>query len=81
MNTTTERLLVPYDDARHQLGGIGRTKFYELIEQKKLIRVSIGRRGFITAESLESYVSSLTDRADSDDTPDEVDQLDEQAGA
>ena len=33
MNTTTERMLVPYDDARHQLGGIGRTKFYELIEQ------------------------------------------------
>jgi len=63
MDTTAARLLVPYDEARKQLGGIGRTTMYELIEQKKLIRVSIGRRGFITAESLAAYVDRLTEAA------------------
>lgn len=62
MNTTT-RLLVPYDESRHRLGDIGRTKFYELIEQKELTRVSIGRRGFITAESLEAYVQRPSETA------------------
>jgi hypothetical protein len=56
---TTERLLVPYDEARHLLGDIGRTKFYELIDQKHIERVSIGRRGFVTAASLTAYVESL----------------------
>ena len=63
MDGTTERLLVPYDEARRRLGDIGRTKFYELIEQKKLVRVSIGRRGFITAESLTAYVDRLSEAA------------------
>ena len=57
---TTSQLLVPYGIARHQLGDIGRTKFYELIEQKELVRVSIGRRGFITAQSIADYVDSLS---------------------
>ena len=56
----TNQLLVPYDEARHQLGDIGRTLFYELIEQQKLVRVNIGRRGFITAESIRQYVDSLS---------------------
>ena len=63
MEPTIERLLVPYDEARTQLGDIGRTKFYELIEQKGLVRVSIGRRGFITAKSLEEYVNRLSEAA------------------
>ncbi|MBU3749824.1 MAG: DNA-binding protein [Mycobacterium sp.] len=57
--TTTPRLLVPYDEARRLLGGIGRTKFYELIDAQELVRVSIGRRGFVTAESLTRFVESL----------------------
>ena len=60
MPTDTRRLLVPYEEARHQLGDIGRTKFYELIDTAQLVRVCIGRRGFITAESLAAYVGSLT---------------------
>ena len=63
MDATTKRLLVPYNEARRQLGDIGRTKFYELIEQKRLVRVSIGRRGFITGESLAAYVDSLSQAA------------------
>ena len=60
METTTDRLLVPYDEAMHALGGIGRTKFYDLIDNGYLERVSIGRRGFITAASLTRYVNSLS---------------------
>jgi hypothetical protein len=60
MPTDTRRLLVPYEEARHQLGDIGRTKFYELIDTGQVVRVCIGRRGFITAESLAAYVGSLT---------------------
>lgn len=60
---TTDRLLVPYDDAMHMLGGIGRTKFYELIEDREIEQVKIGRRGFITAKSLAAYVDSLSEAA------------------
>jgi hypothetical protein len=66
METTSNRLLVPYDEARHKLGDIGRTLLYDLIDQKKLVRVSIGRRGFITTKSLEQYVDSLTQAAEVD---------------
>jgi len=48
------RLLVPIDDSCAALGNIGRTTLYELVKQKKLVKVNIGRRGFITAESLEA---------------------------
>jgi hypothetical protein len=60
METTTERLLVPYDEARCQLGGIGRTLFYELIDSGQLVKVNIGRRGFIRADSIRQYVDSLS---------------------
>ena len=65
MGTTNmaDRLLIPYDEARRQLGDLGRTKFYELIDQGLIDRVSIGRRGFITAESLTRFVESLTNPA------------------
>ncbi len=63
MDSTTDRVLVPYDEARHKLGDIGRTTFYGLIDEQKLVRVNIGRRGFITAESIRRYVDSLTEAA------------------
>jgi len=55
-----QRLLVPYGEARHQLGGIGRTKFDELLRDGRLVRVKIGRRGFVTAASLAELVESLS---------------------
>jgi hypothetical protein len=64
---TANRLLIPYDEAMRLLGGIGRTKFYDLIDTHQIVRVSIGRRGFITAKSLELYVDSL--EADGQLTP------------
>jgi Helix-turn-helix domain len=57
------RLLVPIDDSCAALGNIGRTTLYELAKQKKLVKVNIGRRGFITAESLEAYVDRLAGAA------------------
>ena len=42
--------VIPYDEAMHALGGIGRTKFYNLIDNGDLERVSIDRRGFIAEE-------------------------------
>jgi hypothetical protein len=63
MDIETDRLLIPYDDARIALGGIGRTTLYELIDSGQIVRVNIGRRGFITAKSLAVYVDSLSEAA------------------
>jgi hypothetical protein len=60
MDSDTDRLLVPYDEARHKLGDIGRTTLYELFERQELVRVNIGRRGFVTAKSLGAYVDRLS---------------------
>lgn len=43
------QLLMSHDEAMRQLGGIGRTTFYGLIEARELEQVHIGRRSFITA--------------------------------
>ena len=64
MNTTTApagRLLTPYTEAMQQLGGIGRTMLFELINAGHLDRVNIGRRGFITTASITAYVNSLSE--------------------
>lgn len=63
MDTGTERLLVPYDEARRKLGDIGRTTMYELFDRGELLRVNIGRRGFVTAKSLVAYVERLAEAA------------------
>ena len=63
MDTDTDRLLVPYDEAMDVLGGIGRTKFNELIDADEIVRVKIGRRGFITTKSLTAYVERLSEAA------------------
>jgi hypothetical protein len=62
MNTTApidDRLLIPGAEARHKLGGIGWTKFCELMKEGELERVNIGRRSFVTARSLYAYVERL----------------------
>lgn len=54
------RQLVPIEDAQNELGGIGRTTLYRLIEEGHLIRARIGRRAFITGESIAHYIDSIT---------------------
>jgi hypothetical protein len=54
-----DRLLIPGPNARRMLGGIGWTKFCELMNEGEIERVNIGRRSFVTAESLRAYVERL----------------------
>jgi hypothetical protein len=60
MDYTTQRLLVPYDEAREQLGGIGRSKFYELVAAGELTKVCLGSRVFVTADSIRALVERST---------------------
>jgi hypothetical protein len=52
--------LVSIPEAREILGGIGHTTMYELIKRGEVLKVNIGRRGFITSESLAAYLDRIT---------------------
>lgn len=54
-------LLLSNRDARSALGGIGNTSFFALINQGKLKRVKIGRRTFVTAESVRDVAEGAAD--------------------
>ncbi|CAA0120985.1 Uncharacterised protein [Mycolicibacterium vanbaalenii] len=60
---STVRRLVPIPEAREVLGGIGHTTIYDLIKRGEIVKVNIGRRGFITSESLAAYVDRLSEAA------------------
>lgn len=49
--------------AREILGDIGHTTMYDLIKRGEVTKVSIGRRSFITGESLDAYMDRITDSA------------------
>jgi hypothetical protein len=53
------RLLYPEGEAREMLGGIGRTKLWELVTAGALTPVRIGRRTFYERNDLERYIESL----------------------
>ena len=59
MDSTGKRL-VSIPEAREVLGGIGHTTLYDLIKRRELVKVNIGRRGFVTSESLAAYVDRLS---------------------
>jgi hypothetical protein len=63
MDAHTDPLIVPNDEAMRRLGGIGRTKFYELVDAKEIEMVKIGRRAFITTRSIAAYVDKLSQAA------------------
>jgi predicted DNA-binding transcriptional regulator AlpA len=56
---SNNELLLSHNEAMRRLGGIGRTTFYGLIEADELEQVHIGRRSFITADSIEGFVNRL----------------------
>ncbi len=56
-------LLPVYPDAGQALGGLGRTKVYELITSGELRTVKIGRRRFVPASAVEEYVARLEQQA------------------
>ncbi|MHA3021265.1 helix-turn-helix transcriptional regulator [Mycobacterium sp. BMJ-28] len=65
--TTPQKRLVPIAEAREVLGGIGTTTIYELFKRGELTKVNIGRRGFVTSESLDAFLQRLSDEAASAD--------------
>lgn len=52
--------LAPIPAAQTYLGGISRTTLYHLAKQGDVQLVNIGRRAFITRDSMDAYVASLT---------------------
>jgi excisionase family DNA binding protein len=52
------RLLVPIPEGIHALG-VGRSTFYRLIRSGELQQVRIGRRSFVTEQSLRNYVDRI----------------------
>jgi excisionase family DNA binding protein len=66
VDTTTghARLLLPITDVCLALGKSSRTTVYKLVDERHLDLVKIGRRSFVTAESLERYVAQLTTPAE-----------------
>ncbi|MGB4777437.1 hypothetical protein [Microbacterium sp.] len=56
---TIAPLLYDEENARHMLGGIGRSKLFEEIAAGRLRAVKIGRRTFIAHAELERYVAGL----------------------
>lgn len=67
-STVHPKLLPVYPDAGKALGGLGRTKVYELITSGELRTVKIGRRRFVPASAIDEYVSRLVSQQE------EVDQ-------
>ena len=50
--STTRPIFVPVNEGRRLLGGIGRTKFYELVNQSKIKTITIGRRRLVAVNSI-----------------------------
>lgn len=57
------RLLYPEPEAREMLGGIGRTKLYQLVTAGQITPVRIGRRTFYDHDDLARYVAQLREAA------------------
>lgn len=55
-------LAVSVTDACRMLGGIGRTKLYQLIAEKKLTPIKIGRRTLIRISSINDLVHAPSGR-------------------
>ena len=58
-------ILVPVNEACRLLGGIGRTKFYELVKQSKIKTITIGRRRLVAVDS----IYEMMDGTDISDPP------------
>ena len=55
--TIPARKLYSVSECRELLGGIGKTFFYEaLVRQNELELVKLGRRSYVTAESIDKLI-------------------------
>jgi excisionase family DNA binding protein len=50
------RRLITVDETTKELGGISRTTFYTLVEERSLSMVKIGRRTFVATSELDAFV-------------------------
>jgi hypothetical protein len=51
--------LCSFSDTQVELGGLGRTSIYSLIKTGDLQLVKIGARSFVTADSIQAFVTRL----------------------
>jgi excisionase family DNA binding protein len=56
------RRLYTVAEARQQLDGISQTTFYELVNARELSTIKIGRRTFVAASELDSYIQRAARR-------------------
>lgn len=66
---TEPPLLHDISESGRALGGLGRTAVYELVKRGEIQLVKIGRRSFITAESIRAYVDRISGERQSDPAP------------
>lgn len=50
------RKLYPVAEARQLLGGIGKTFFYDLVNQRELELIKLGRRSYVSAGSIDALI-------------------------
>ena len=61
-----EAILYAEKQVRERLGGLGHTKYYELLASGELRSVKVGRRWFVPAVALEQYIGWLQQQANND---------------
>jgi excisionase family DNA binding protein len=64
MDTMHLPLLVAMPDVPKYLGDISRSKIYELVANGELTRIRIGRRAFISGESIAGFLDKLLTSGD-----------------
>ena len=57
LDSKPEPLLLTLEEASQRLGGLSRTKLFELMREGQLKPVKIGRRTFLTLDVLRRFVS------------------------
>lgn len=59
--------LIPIAEAGQHLGGISRSKIYQLVDDGKLCRAHVGRSAFITGKSVSLLLERIVDQAHNTD--------------
>lgn len=54
--TIPARKLYPVSECRQLLGGIGKTFFYDLVKQNELELIKLGRRSYVSGESIDALI-------------------------
>lgn len=62
MFTPVEPLFVPISDGA-KIIGLGRSKFYELVSEKRIPLIKVGRKSLVSVASLKAFADTLTQKA------------------